>query len=189
MKISANSLKQGNIILQKDKLMFVSKAPEHVKPGKGPAYIQLELKDLKTQTKLSQRFSSSDYIEKVHLDQREYQFLYQDGEFLFFMGMQDFDQIEIDKKEFDKNMLAFLQEGMNIKIDFYEAQAINFILPATVVLNIDQTDPVIKGATATSSYKPALMENGIIVKVPSYLNTGDNVVVKTEDCSFVAKAK
>ena len=102
MKISANSLKIGNIIVQDGKLMLITKAPEHVKPGKGPAYVQLELKDIKTKTKTVQRISSSDYLEKAHLEQSEYQFLYQDEKSLFFMGTQDFEQIELDKNNFDK---------------------------------------------------------------------------------------
>lgn len=189
MKISANSLKIGNIIVQDGRLMLIAKAPEHVKPGKGPAYVQLELKDIKTKTKTVQRISSSDYLEKAHLEQREYQFLYQDEKSLFFMGTQDFEQIELDKSDFDKGVLAFLQDGMLIKIDFFEDDPINFILPSTVTLEISETDPVIKGATASSSYKPALLENGVTIKVPPYLNIGDKVVVKTEDSSFVERVK
>jgi elongation factor P len=189
MKVSANSLKQGNVIVYDNRLWVVAKPPEHVKPGKGPAYIQLELKDLKSKTKLNQRISSTEYIERAYLEQKEYQFLYPEGNSLCFMDNESFDQIEINKDSIDKNLTPFLQEGMLLKIEFHENDPINFILPATVVLEIEQTEPAIKGSTAAPSYKPALMSNGITVKVPAYLSSGEKIIVKTEDGSFVERAK
>ncbi len=189
MKVSANSLKQGNVIVFDSRLWVIAKAPEHVKPGKGPAYVQLELKDLKTKTKLNQRISSSDYIERAYLEPKEYQYLYEEGTQLCFMDNDTFEQIQLDKSALDKGMLPFLQEGMALKIEFFENEPINFVLPSTIILEIVQTDPVIKGSTAAPSYKPAQMSNGITVKVPAYLNSGEKIVVKTEDGSFVERAK
>ena len=189
MKVSANSLKQGNVIVYDGRIWLIAKPPEHVKPGKGPAYVQLELKDLKTKTKLNQRISSSDYIERAYLEQKEYQYLYEEGDFLWFMDMVNFEQIQINKTAIDKSMLPFLQEAMILKIEFFENEPINFVLPSTVVLQIEQTEHVVKGSTAAPSYKPALMSNGITVKVPAYLSSGEKIVIKTEDGSFVERAK
>jgi elongation factor P len=189
MKVSANALKQGHVIVFENRLWVIAKPPEHVKPGKGPAYVQLELKDVLNSTKLNQRISSSDYIEKAHLEQQEYQFLYTQGDDLCFMSNETFEQLEIAKPSFDKSLAPFLQEAMIIKIEFYDGRPINFILPSTVVLEIEQTEPAIKGSTSAPSYKPALMSNGITVKVPAYLSSGEKIVVKTEDASFVERAK
>jgi elongation factor P len=189
MKVSANSLKQGNVIVHDSRICIITKPPEHTKPGKGPAYIQLELKNLKTKEKFRDRVSSSDYIERAYLEQKEYQYLYAEGDLLIFMDMVSFEQIHLNKSSIDKSMLPFLQEAMVLKIEFFETEPMNFILPTTVTLQIEQTEQVIKGSTAAPSYKPALMSNGITVKVPAYLNSGEKIVVKTEDGSFVERAK
>ena len=151
MKVSANSLKQGNVIVHENRLWSISKPPEHVKPGKGPAYIQAEMKELKTGTKLNHRFSSSEYIEKAYLEKKAYQFLYESGEILYFMSVSDAEQIEVEQKAIDKHLLAFLQDGMTIEIELFEGSPINFILPNTVVLEISHTEPSIKGSTSAPS--------------------------------------
>ena len=189
MKVSANSLKQGNIIVYDNRLWIIAKAPDHVKPGKGPAYIQLEMKDLKTSTKLNQRLSSTEYVEKAYLEQKDHQFLYAEGDNLIFMDKETFEQIEVNKSGLDKDILPFLQENMMVKIELFESSPLNFMLPSTVVLEIVETDPVIKGSTATASYKPAKLSNGVTIKVPQYLTSGEKIVVKTEDASFVERAK
>jgi elongation factor P len=189
MKVSANSLKQGNVIVYEGRLWVIAKPPEHVKPGKGPAYIQLEMKDLKTKTKLNQRLSSTESVEKAYLEQKDYQFLYSDGSLLALMHTENFEQIDIDKSLIDQSLLPFLQESMVLKIEFFEGGPINFIFPSAVVLEIEHTEPPIKGSTSAPSYKPALMKNGITVKVPAYINSGEKIVVKTEDGSFVERAK
>jgi elongation factor P len=188
MKVSANSLKQGNVIIFDNRLCVIIKAPEHVKPGKGPAYVQLEMKDLKSAIKLNQRISSSDQIEKAYLETKEYQFLYEQGSELCFMAMDDFEQIQLDKSLIDKNLLPFLQQDMLIKIESFDGSPINFIFPTNVVLEIKETEAVIKGSTSAPSYKPALMENGITVKVPAYLTSGEKIIIKVEDGSFVERA-
>jgi elongation factor P len=189
MKVSANSLKQGNVIIHDKRLWIIAKPPEHVKPGKGPAYIQLEMKDLKTSTKLNQRLSSTEYVERAYLEQKDHQFLYVEGDNLILMDQESFEQIEVHRSAFDKSMLPFLQENMIVKIELFESSPLNFVLPSTVVLEILETDPVIKGSTATASYKPAILNNGVTIKVPPYLISGEKIVVKTEDGSFVERAK
>lgn len=188
MKISANSIKAGNILVHNDNLWVVSKMPEHTKPGKGPAYVQVEMKNLKTGTKLNTRFSSSDYIEKAQLEQRTFQFLYFEDNNLVLMDTETFEQILLSK-DIAGEKLPFLEDNMLIKVEFYQETPLNIDLPQTIISEIVETDPVIKGATATASYKPAILANGVKVMVPSYLVIGEKIVVKTEDSSFVERAK
>jgi elongation factor P len=188
MKISANSIRAGNIIVHNNDLWVVSKTPEHTKPGKGGAYVQVEMKNLKTNTKSNERFSSSDYVEKAQLEHRELQFLYLEDDNLILMDNETFEQVAINKKILDAR-LPFLEDNMILKVQFYEDKPLNAELPATVTVEIMQTDPVIKGAAVTSSYKPAILTNGIKVMVPSYLVVEEKIVVKTEDMSFVERAK
>ncbi|XVN42234.1 MAG: elongation factor P [Candidatus Rickettsia vulgarisii] len=188
MKITANSIRVGNVLVHNGDLWVVSKNPEHTKPGKGPAYIQLEMKNLKTGTKLNERFSSSDYVEKAQLEHRDLQFLYFEDDKLVLMDNETFEQILIDKELLDER-LPFLEDSMTLKVQFYEDTPLNVELPQTVISEIAETDPVIKGATVTSSYKPAILTNGIRVMVPPYLVVGEKIVVKTEDLSFVERAK
>lgn len=188
MKISANSIKAGNILIHNDELWSVSKMPEHVKPGKGPAYIQVEMKNLKTGTKLNTRFSSSDNVERAYLEQKEYQFLYSEDNNLIFMDTENFEQISINKNMMG-DKLPFLTDNMMVKLEFYQDTPISVSLPQTIIAEVVETDPVIKGSTVTSSYKPAILNNGIRVMVPSYLVIGEKIVVKTEDASFVERAK
>ncbi|MGX6960226.1 MAG: elongation factor P [Rickettsia endosymbiont of Pentastiridius leporinus] len=188
MKISANSIRTGNILVYNNDLWIVSKTPDHTQPGKGGAYVQVEMKNLKTGTKRNERFSSSDHLEKAELEQKDYQFLYFEGDNLVLMDTENYDQINIDKEILGEK-LPFLTENMVVKVEFYNERPLSIELPATVTLEITQTDPVIKGATATASPKFAILENGIKVKVPQYLETGEKIVVKTEDSTYVERAK
>ncbi|MDX2050718.1 MAG: elongation factor P [Rickettsiaceae bacterium] len=188
MKISANSIRSGNILVIDGELWSVSKNPEHTKPGKGGAYVQVEMKNLRTGAKQNQRFSSSENVEKAYLEQRDFKYLYNDGEFLVFMDSVSFDQINLSE-EILGDRLPFLQADMEVKLEFFGEKPLNVILPNTLVLEISSTEPVIKGATVTSTYKPAILENGIKVMVPSYIESGQKIVVKTEDVSYVERAK
>ncbi|EER22123.1 MULTISPECIES: elongation factor P [spotted fever group] len=188
MKISANSIRTGNILVYNNDLWVVSKIPEHTQPGKGGAYVQVEMKNLKTGTKRNERFSSSNYLEKAELEQKDYQFLYFEGDDLVLMDTKHFDQINVPKEILEEK-LPFLTENMIVKVEFYNEKPLNIELPPTVILEISETDPVIKGATATASYKPAILENGIKVKVPQYLEIGEKIVVKTDDITYVERAK
>lgn len=188
MKITANSIRAGHILVVNGVLWIVSKTPEHVKPGKGPAYLQIEMKNLKTGTKLNDRFSSSDYVEKAQLEQRDYNFIYPEDDKLVFMDNETFEQILLPKSILGER-LPFLIENMNVKIEFHGEEALNVQLPLNVTLAIVETEPVIKGATVTSTYKPAILENGARVMIPPYIETGTKIVVRTEDITFVERAK
>lgn len=188
MKITANSIRAGHILVVNGVLWIVCKTPEHVKPGKGPAYLQIEMKNLKTGTKLNDRFSSSDYVEKAQLEQRDYNFIYPEDDKLVFMDNETFEQILLPKSILGER-LPFLIENMNVKIEFHGEEALSVQLPLNVTLAIVETEPVIKGATATSTYKPAILENGARVMIPPYIETGTKIVVRTEDITFVERAK
>lgn len=188
MKISANSIRQGNILVYKNKLWRVAKQPDHTKPGKGGAYVQVELKDIKTGTKLNERFSSTDMVDKAHLDKKPYQFLYFEEGNIVLMDLESFEQLYLSK-EFLGEKSAYLADGMQVEVEFFEDEALSIELPNTVIAKVVETEPHIKGATVTSSFKPAILENGIKVMVPPYLSVDEMIVVKTEDDSFVERAK
>ena len=188
MQVSANSLKVGNIIEYNNKLWVVAKPPVHTKPGKGGAFIQAELKEILSGTKLNERFRSDENVERVRLEQKDFQFLYPEGENLHFMNMESFEQLELPSKLLEEKA-AFLQENMPVVIEFHEERALSVRLPDTVTLLITEADAVIKGQTVTSSYKPAILENGMRVLVPPFISSGERIVVKTEDCSYVERAK
>jgi elongation factor P len=188
MKISANDIKAGNILDYEGDLWVVSKNPEHTKPGKGGAYVQVEMKNMRNRSKLHQRFSSTENVEKAFLDYKKMQYLYPEGEHLVLMDPETFEQA-LFAKGLVGEQLPFLTDGMEVDVAFYKENALNVKLPANVIVEIRETDPVIKGSTVTSSHKPAILTNGVKVMVPPYLTTGEKIVVKTEDMTFVERAK
>ncbi|MEI8320761.1 MAG: elongation factor P [Alphaproteobacteria bacterium] len=187
MKISGNSIKIGNVIEHKNRL-WVAVKTMHTQPGKGGAYLQVELKDIKTGTKLNERFRSSETVERVHMDEEEYQFLFAEGDTYTFMNVQSYDQVGLTK-DFIGGAADYLQESMIVKIISYESEPVGVELPETVVMKIVEADPVVKGQTASSSYKPAILENGLRVMVPPHIESGVRVVVNTADGTYVEKAK
>ena len=187
MKISANDMKVGNVIEHNGKLWIVVKT-QHVQPGKGGAYIQAELKAVIEGTKLNERFRSVDAVEKVYLEENQYQFLYQDGDFLHFMEQSTYDQIELPADVVGESV-RFLAENMIVTVCSYNGNPISVELPKTVVLEIVDSEPVVKGQTAASSYKPATLANGVKIMVPQHIESGTMVVVNTEDGSYVERAK
>lgn len=188
MRISANDIKSGNILDYEGQLWMVSKNPEHTKPGKGGAYVQVEMKNLRTGNKLNQRFSSVENVERAFLESKEMQFLYIEDGKLILMDPESFEQIML-QADMLGDKLPFLTDGMNVTVEFYQEKALNIKLPQTVLVEVEQTDPVIKGSTVTSSYKPAMLTNGLRVMVPPYLVSGEKIIVKTEDLTFVERAK
>lgn len=188
MKIVANSIRAGNILVFEGQLWSVVKMPEHTKPGKGGAYVQVEMKNLQTGNKMHTRISSNDHVEKAFLEQKDFIYLYEDENHFIFMDNETFDQIHLDSTIL-KDKKKFLIENLNVTIEFFEDKPINIELPNTVNLKVEETDPTIKGATVTSSYKPAILENNLRVMVPPYIETGEVIVVKTEDGTFVERAK
>ena len=187
MKISGNEIKPGMIIEHKNDLWSVLKT-QHVKPGKGGAFNQVELKSVKKGTKFNERFRSSDTIERAILDDRKFNFLYEDENSCHFMEQTNFEQIQINKSLLgEKNKL--LKENMEVSVQFYEDQALSVDLPSSVELKIKSTDAAIKGQTASSSYKPATLENGIKITVPPFINSDDKIILDTRTLEYVKKVK
>tara|TARA_B100000029_G_C17396609_1_gene895441 strand:+ start:134 stop:697 length:564 start_codon:yes stop_codon:yes gene_type:complete len=187
MKILGNEIKPGMVIEHKDDLWSVLKA-QHVKPGKGGAFNQVELKSIKKGTKLNERFRSSDTVERAILDDKKFNFLYEDENSCHFMDQTNFEQIQIKKVLLgEKNKL--LKENMEVNVQFYEDQALSVELPNTIELKIETTDAAIKGQTASSSYKPAVLENGINITVPPFINPGDKIILDTRTLEYIKKIK
>ena len=187
MKISGNEIKPGMVIEHKDDLWSVLKT-QHVKPGKGGAFNQLELKSIKRGTKLNERFRSSDTIERVVLDEKKYSFLYNDENKCHFMDQTNFEQIAISKSLLgERNKL--LKENMEVDVQFHEDQALSVKLPTSIELLVETTDASIKGQTASSSYKPATLENGINITVPPFINSGDRILLDTRSLEYIKKIK
>ncbi len=188
MKISGNSVKTGMVIIKDDKLWRVTKT-QHTQPGKGGAYLQVELKDILNGSKSNARFRSSENVERAVLEQYEYNYLYIDGDNFVFMNNETFEQIEINKSLIEPESIPYLKEGMNVSIERFEEQLIGMKLPDTVILEVTETEAVLKGQTVTTSYKPAVLENGVKTTVPPHVDAGMKIVVNTSDNSYVEKVK
>ena len=187
MKINGNEIRPGNVIKHNDGLWIAVKL-QHVKPGKGGAFAQVELKNLVTGSKLNERFRSSETIEKVRLEQRDYQFLYEADGALTFMDTESYDQIEL-QSDFVGERAAFLQDGMMVVVGMHEEKAIGVRLPDQVTLEVTDTEPVVKGQTVSSSYKPAVLENGVRLGVPPFISIGDKIVVDTTEVTYLKRAE
>ena len=186
MKINGNAVRPGNVIEHKGGLWVAVKI-QHTQPGKGGAYLQVELKNLRDGTKLNERFRASESVERVRLEQKPHQFLYEDGELLTFMDTSNYEQVSISKDMVGERA-AFLQDGMDVEIEFHEESPLTVILPEQVTLEITETEPTVKGQTAASSYKPAILENGLRVMVPPFCGTGEKIVVNTETSEYLKRA-
>jgi len=187
MKILGNEIKPGMIIEHKNDLWSVLKT-QHVKPGKGGAFNQVELKSVKKGTKLNERFRSSDNVERAILDDKKFNFLYEDENNCHFMNQTNFEQIQINKSLLGEKT-KLLKENMDVNVQFYEDQPLSVDLPSSVELKIESTDAAIKGQTASSSYKPATLENGIKIMVPPFINSDDKIILDTRTLEYVKKVK
>jgi elongation factor P len=187
MKISGNEIRPGYVLEHKERIWMVAKA-DHVKPGKGPAYQQVELKDMIDGTKLNERFRAAETVERVRLDEHSYQFLYEESGQLNLMDQENYEQLAIDQALIGERV-AFLQEGMTISVLSYDGRPLMVHLPDTVVLEVVEADPVVKGQTAAASYKPAVLSNGVRVMVPPHIETGTRVVVNIAEGSYVERAR
>jgi len=186
MKINGNQITPGNVLEHKGGL-WVAVKTNAVKPGKGGAFNQVELKNLIDGTKLNERFRADETVERVRLDQKDFQFLYAQGEQLVFMDLETYEQLEL-AEDFVGERAAFLQDGMTVTVELYDGKPIGITLPQHVTLEVTEADPVVKGQTATSSYKPAKMENGIRVMVPPFITSGERIVVDTNEITYVRRA-
>ncbi len=188
MKINGNSIRPGNIIEHQGGLWRAVKI-QHTQPGKGGAYLQVELKEIRNGTKLNERFRSSETVERVRLDQKEYQFLFSDGDEYTFMDNESFEQVTVNVDLIGSEVAPFLQDGMEVTIESFEDSPIAVTLPEHVTMELIEADPVVKGQTASSSFKPALLENNVRVLVPPHIEAGTRIVVNTADGTYVSRAK
>ncbi len=187
MKINAVAIRPGNVLEFNNKLCVVSKI-QHTQPGKGGAYMQVEMKDIKEGTKYNERFRSSETVEKAHLDTNSYQYLYKDEHNITVMDTENYEQHSISN-DLVGDPIIFLQDGMMVSVVSYQGAPVAVELPETAIQEIAETEPVVKGQTAASSYKPAILDNGARVTVPPFIGTGDRVVVRTADSTYVERSK
>ena len=185
MKISGNEIKTGMIIEHNNDLWEVLKT-QHVKPGKGGAFNQVEMKSVNKSTKLTESFRSSDNVERAIVEEIDFNFLYQDKEEFYFINNKTFEQLNI-KKELMGEKSKFLKEGLDVKISLYEELPIKIDLPNQITCKIETTDAAIKGQTAASSYKPALLENGVSILVPPFIESGDAIILDTRTIEYIKK--
>jgi elongation factor P len=187
MKINGNEIRPGNVIEHKGGLWRAVKCMA-VKPGKGGAFNQVELKDIRNGTKLNERFRANETVERARLDQKEHTYLFAEGDMITFMDAETYDQITINE-EMVGEPKVFLQDGMAVQIESFEGEPISVALPDTVICEIVEADAVVKGQTQSSSYKPAVLDNGVRTLVPPHITTGTRVVINTADASYVERAK
>jgi elongation factor P len=186
MKISAFEIRVGNLLEYQGKLWRVSKT-QHVKPGKGGAFMQVEMKELSAGTKLNERFRSEDKIEKAHVEPRKMQYLYLDSDGHVFMDLETFEQTTIPVEDLEEQA-GYLLPNTEVNVNFHNDNPIGVELPANVILEVVETEPVVKGQTAASSGKPARLETGITVTVPTFVSEGDKIKVNTDTGEYVERA-
>jgi elongation factor P len=186
MKISGVDIRPGNILEYEGGIWKVAKI-QHTQPGKGGAYMQVEMKNLIDGRKTNVRFRSADTVEKVRLETMDYQFLYEDGDMLVFMDQDTFDQITLPS-DLLGDAKAFLQDGMQVKLELWDERPISVELPNQIEATIVEADAVVKGQTASSSYKPAILDNGVRIMVPPHIESGTRIVVDVYEQAYVGKA-
>jgi elongation factor P len=187
MKVNANTMRPGHVMEHNGKLWVVAKTAI-VQPGKGGAFIQIEMKDVRTGTKTIERFRTQESVERARLDDHEMQFLFSEGDLYTFMDNTSFEQQAIHR-DIIGEPAKFLQEGMQVTVQSHEGEALGVEIPQTVTLTIVEADPVVKGQTASSSYKPAKLENGVRVMVPPHIDVGTRIVVDTAEGTYLERAK
>ncbi len=187
MKINAIDIKPGNVLEHQGKLWVVLKR-ELIQPGKGGAFAQVEMRDLKTGTKTNERYRTQETVERVQLDEKEMQFLFLEGDHATFMDTDSYEQIMVDRSLIGEPA-DFLKDNMMVTIHLYEGTPLSVTLPQTVVMTVVEADAVVRGQTASSSYKPGKLDNGRRVMIPPHIEAGTRIVVNTSDGSYVERAK
>jgi elongation factor P len=185
-KINGNEIRIGNVLAHNDGLWSAVKV-DHVKPGKGGAFAQVEMRNLRNGSKLNERFRSADKVEKVRLDQKDQQFLYENDGMLVFMDMETYDQIELPVELLGERR-PFLQDGMNVQIEYHNSEALSARVPQKVTCKVVETEPVVKGQTAANSFKPAVLDNGIKVMVPPFVGQDEMIIVDTISMEYTERA-
>ena len=186
-KINGNEISPGKT-LEFDGGLWMAVKTQKVKPGKGGAYNQVELKNILNGTKLNQRFRSDESVEEVYLEKKDFQFLFANGDMLTFMDQETYDQIELSIEFVGEDQARFLQDGMKTLVQMYDGKPIGIQLPQNVTLTVTEADPVLRGGTAAPSYKGAVLENGMKIQVPPFIGAGEKIVVATEDGSYLRRA-
>ena len=187
MKVIASSLRKGNIVDIDGKLGVIV-AAENIHPGKGTPVTQLDVRRISDGVKVSLRYKTTDQVERAFVEDRKHQYMYQDGDGFHFMNMESYDQVAVPA-DIIGDLAAYLQPEMEVTISLHEGVAVAIELPPKAVLEVVETEPTVKGQTAASSYKPALLSNGVRTMVPSFVTTGTKIVVMTTDGSYVERAK
>ena len=186
MKIQANQIRPGMVIEHNERQWSVLKI-QLIQPGKGGAFNQLEMRDLKSGTKTNVRWRTQDTVQKLATEERQYQFLYQSDGIFTFMDPESYEQVNLHRETIEEEC-TYLQDGMMVSINAVENTPIGITLPATVILEITETEPSVKGQTAASSSKPAILENGLRVMVPPFVEIGNRIVVNTTDGTYLKRA-
>jgi elongation factor P len=187
VKVIASSLRKGNVV-DKDGRLYVILSAENIHPGKGTPVTQLDMRRISDGVKVSERYRTTEQVERAHVEDREHTFLYSDGEGYHFMNPESFDQIAVSA-DVVGDAAPYLQEGMSVQVSVHDGVGIALVLPQRAVFEVVETEPVTKGQTASSSYKPALLSNGVKSAVPPHITTGTRIVVMTADGSYVERAK
>ena len=187
MRVIASSIRKGNVIEQDGKLYVVVSA-ENIHPGKGTPVSQIEMRRISEGVKISERYKTTDHVEKATIEERNYTFLYEDGDGFHFMNPETYDQVQVSK-DVVGDAAAYLQESMTVKLSMHDTNPVSIALPQRVTLEVVETEPVTKGQTASSSYKPAVLSNGVRTTVPPHISVGTRIVVMTEDGSYSERAK
>jgi elongation factor P len=187
VKVIASSLRKGNIVDLEGRLYVILTA-ENIHPGKGTPVTQLDMRRISDGVKSSQRYKTTDQVERAHVEDREYQYLYQDGDGYHFMNMESYDQIQVSEDVIG-DQAAYLQPEMKVRLSVHEGTTVAIELPQRVTLEVVETEPVTKGQTASSSYKPAMLSNGLRTTVPPHVVAGTRIVVSTADGTYVERAK
>ena len=187
MKVIASSVRKGNI-LEVDGKLYVVLTAENIHPGKGTPVSQIEMRRISDGVKTSERYKTTDQVERAFVEDRDFNFLYEDGDGFHFMNNETYDQIQVSK-DIIGDYAPYLQENMTVKLAMHEANPVSITLPQRVTLEVAETEPVTKGQTASSSYKPAILSNGVRTSVPPHIGAGTRIVVMTEDGSYVERAK
>ena len=186
MKINGNEITPGNII-KHNGCIWIAVKTSHVKPGKGGAFAQVELKKIPEGTKLNERFRASETVERLRLENKTYQYLYTEGNLASFMDKETYEQIQISIG-FIGERISLLQDGMDVEIESHEETPINISFPDQITLKVIETEPTVKGQTAAASYKPAELENGLRIMVPPFVQVDESIILNTEDLSYVKRA-
>jgi elongation factor P len=187
VRVIASSIRKGNI-LEVDGKLYVVLTAENIHPGKGTPVSQIEMRRISDGVKTSERYKTTDQVERAFVEDRDFNYLYQDGDGFHFMNNETYDQIQVSK-DIIGDMAPYLQENMTVKLSMHDANPVAIQLPQRVTLEVTETEPVTKGQTASSSYKPAILSNGVRTTVPPHVGAGTRIVVMTEDGSYVERAK